>query len=110
MNAWTHLNEAQWETLLVAPLPFLLVYKHSNRCPVSTWAKRSLQTLQHLPWPLVEVDVIGQRPLSQRIAVDLEVHHESPQLLLVHHGKAVAQVSHDSVTAGTVLLWAKTFS
>jgi bacillithiol system protein YtxJ len=58
----------------------------------------------------VEVDVIGQRSLSQRIAGDLEVHHESPQLILVKNGKAVAQVSHDSVTADTVALWEKTFS
>jgi bacillithiol system protein YtxJ len=58
----------------------------------------------------VEVDVIGQRPLSQRIAADLQVHHESPQLILVKHGQAVAQVSHDSVTADTVALWEKTFS
>jgi hypothetical protein len=31
-------------------------------------------------------------------------------LILVKHGKAVAQVSHDSVTADTVALWEKTFS
>jgi bacillithiol system protein YtxJ len=110
MSPWESLSEAKWEALLAAPLPFLLVYKHSNRCPVSTWAKRSLNSVPVYPWPTVEVDVIGQRPLSQRIAGDLEVHHESPQLILVKHGKAVAQVSHDSVTADTVALWEKTFS
>lgn len=110
MSPWEPLSEANWEALRGAPLPFLLVYKHSNRCPVSTWAKRSLQSVSVHPWPLVEVDVIGQRPLSQRIAADLQVHHESPQLILVKHGKAVAQVSHDSVTADTVALWEKTFS
>jgi len=53
--------------------------------------------------------VVVQRAFSQDLARVLDVHHESPQLILVVRGKAVANVSHDSVSGETIQLWAQTF-
>lgn len=109
MSSWEFLSEAQWPALSGdSPQKFLL-YKHSPRCPVSLWAKRAIQSSQPLPWPLLEVDVVAQRALSQELARWLNVQHESPQLVLVVDGQAVAHVSHDAVNGDSIRLWAQTF-
>lgn len=109
MSSWEFLSEAQWPSISEDSPEAFLLYKHSPRCAVSTWAKRALQSSQPLPWLLLEVDVVAQRTLSQELARWLEVHHESPQLILVVRGKATAHVSHDSVNGETIQRWAQTF-
>jgi bacillithiol system protein YtxJ len=109
MSLWEFLSEDHWAELSGDSPETFLLYKHSPRCPVSTWAKRALQSSQPLPWPLWEVDVVAQRSFSQELALQLSVQHESPQLILVVRGKAVANVSHDSVNSETIERWAQTF-
>jgi bacillithiol system protein YtxJ len=109
MSSWEFLSEDQWPALSGDSPEAFLLYKHSPRCPVSTWAKRALQSSKPLPWRLLEVDVLAQRELSQDLARWLGVHHESPQLILVVRGKAEAHVSHDSVNGETIQRWAQTF-
>jgi bacillithiol system protein YtxJ len=109
MSSWEFLSEDQWPALSGDSPEAFLLYKHSPLCPVSTWAKRALQSSKPLPWRLLEVDVLAQRELSQDLARWLGVHHESPQLILVVRGKAEAHVSHDSVNGETIQLWAQTF-
>ena len=109
MSSWEFLSEAHWPALSGDSPEAFLLYKHSPRCPVSTWAKRALQSSQPLHWPLWEVDVVVQRAFSQDLARWLGVHHESPQLILVVRGKVVANVSHDSVNGETIQRWAETF-
>lgn len=109
MSSWGFLSEDQWTALSGDSPETFLLYKHSPRCPVSTWAKRALQSCQPLPWSLWEVDVVAQRSFSQELARQLDVQHESPQLILVVHGRAVANVSHDSVNGETIQRWAQTF-
>ena len=48
------------------------------------------------------VDVLGQRPLSQRIAADLSIRHESPQVIVLQAGKPMWHASHYDVTADTL--------
>lgn len=108
MSAWEALTESGWSDLQQSDRSFL-VYKHSPHCPVSTWAKRALLSVPELPWPLHEVDVIHQRPVSQAIAAFYEIQHESPQLLLVRSGKVIAHTSHDGVNAEILARWAQTF-
>jgi bacillithiol system protein YtxJ len=50
-----------------------------------------------------EVNVIEDRPISNRIASDLSVRHESPQLLIVEDGKAVFHTSHNSIRKDVIL-------
>jgi len=44
------------------------------------------------------VDVIRDQPLSREIASDLQVRHESPQVILVKAGVAQWHASHYDVT------------
>ena len=57
----------------------------------------------------VYLDVVAQRPLSLALAEELNVRHESPQLLLVANGKVLAHGSHHEVTETTVENWRKEF-
>ncbi len=52
--------------------------------------------------PVFLVDVLGSRPLSQALAAQLGVRHESPQVILLHAGAAAWHASHSAVTADAI--------
>jgi len=80
----------------------VIVLKHSTRCPVSASALEEYEAyLADKPNPDTDyylVKVIESRPVSNKIAEDLGVVHQSPQMILVKDGKAVWNTSHWSVT------------
>lgn len=104
MAAYRELTtESEWEQALEATgdKP-LLVLKHSTRCPVSAAALEEFEDyLRDEPAQGVEyamVKVIESRPVSNRIAEDLGVKHESPQIILVKNKEKYWAASHWSVT------------
>eukprot|EP01037_Dinobryon_pediforme_P010611 gene10611-10681_t len=48
--------------------------------------------------PLYFLDLIKYRELSNKIAGDFHVHHESPQLLLIKNGECILDLSHGEVS------------
>lgn len=80
----------------------LLVLKHSTSCPVSSAALEEYEAyLQDKPAANVDfalVKVIESRPVSNKIAEDLDVKHESPQIILVKDKAKYWAASHWSVT------------
>lgn len=79
------------------------IFKHSTTCSISGGAARRLDALldenkEKLP-PFHKVLVIESRPVSNAIAEQLKVTHESPQLILVKDGKAVWSITHEKITA-----------
>lgn len=78
----------------------VLVYKHSATCPTSAWAQRNVDTWaeDHADWPVYRVTVQSARPMSDQIADDLSVRHETPQAIIVRNGKAVKDFSHNHVS------------
>jgi bacillithiol system protein YtxJ len=94
-------EEADWEALVKASYDRpVFLFKHSTRCPIS--ASR---------WPIFQsfagkescaecyrLMVIEDRSLSLRVAQAIGVGHESPQVILLHKGKAVWHTSHWSIT------------
>jgi len=79
--------------------PRALIFKHSGLCPVSGLALQEVMALAdaHPHLPIHVIDVLSQRPLSQRVAETLSVRHESPQALIVEHGAVVWHASHFGV-------------
>ncbi len=73
-----------------------LVYKHSTTCGVSARAAKEVEALQ-TDIPVYWVNVREQRDLSNWIAETYQVTHESPQLILLDHGKAAKSWSHFQV-------------
>jgi bacillithiol system protein YtxJ len=98
-------NESGLEEALAAELA--IIYKHSPFCPTSRMAMREVQSFtQRQPTiPVYVVDVIRSRTLSQRLASDFGIRHESPQAIVMRKGRPTAHGSHYDVTAGQLERW-----
>lgn len=71
----------------------VLIFKHSTRCSISSMALKRMATANPaLSYHII--DVIANRPVSNKVAEVFSVHHESPQLLVIHKGECVYEVSH----------------
>ena len=79
---------------------FVLLYKHSPLCGLCDIAIAEVNAFVEAnpDVPVWMVDVISQRPLSQRLEVMLGVRHESPQVIMVRRGEPVWNGSHRRVT------------
>lgn len=80
-----------------------LIFKHSTRCSISSMAKSRLERdwdLENVePWYL---DLISYRNVSNAIASQLGVHHESPQAILLKDGLVVHDSSHSSISVSEI--------
>lgn len=94
---------AEWEDVLAhsATHP-LLVFKHSTSCPISANAFKEYRAfLEHDAREDVDyviVKVIESRDVSNKIAEDLDVKHESPQAIVVKNKQEVWNKSHRDIT------------
>jgi bacillithiol system protein YtxJ len=64
----------------------LLIFKYSPVCPISRGVERSFDAWfadlkEETDLLCVKVDVKGDRPLSQQLAKELNIPHESPQAI-----------------------------
>lgn len=86
-------------SVLSDPSPSL-IFKHSPTCGISRAASIEVSMFAEARPDIrvVLVDVRGERALSQRLAADLGVAHESPQVVLVAGGRALWHASHGGVT------------
>ncbi len=78
-----------------------VVFKHSRTCPVSWAAQTQVQkfTASHPAIPVYTVVVQEERELSRRLAELTGIRHASPQVIIFRQGEAVANESHEGVTA-----------
>ena len=76
-----------------------VIFKHSTRCSISSMAKNRLE--RETPAENVlfyYLDLIRYRPVSNKIATDFNVHHESPQILLIKNGECTYEESHNGIS------------
>ena len=80
----------------------VLIFKHSTRCSISSmawdrlkrnWKKEDFERVQ--PYFL---DLISYRDISNQIAAQFDVYHESPQIILIKDGNAVYDNSHMGIS------------
>lgn len=74
-----------------------LILKHSTSCPISSLAKNRLEMQWDIPVEDMEVyylDLLRHRDVSNYIAAEFGVRHESPQVLLIKDGRSVYDASH----------------
>ena len=77
-----------------------VIYKHSVRCGVSSVVKSRLEKAK-LPSDIdyYFLDIIHYRSISNKIAEEFRVYHESPQVLIIRNGECVYDESHMGITA-----------
>jgi bacillithiol system protein YtxJ len=77
----------------------VIVFKHSNSCPISAAAYREMENVDG---DVGLIDVLRARDVSREFAELTGVRHESPQVIILRDGRAVWNASHYDVKAGVV--------
>lgn len=82
---------------------YQVIFKHSTTCPISSMAKMRLES----KWDLDQVDahfldLLSYRSISNYIADTLEVHHESPQLILLKNSEVIYDSSHLDISVDEI--------
>jgi bacillithiol system protein YtxJ len=79
----------------------VLIFKHSTRCSISNmvldrlernWKSEEVKNLK--PYYL---DLLNHREISNQIATDFQITHESPQVLVIENGKCIYHNSHSAI-------------
>jgi bacillithiol system protein YtxJ len=98
---WTPLDSADQIESIKNQQGYNLIFKHSTRCSISMMVKKRFE----LDWdklpgdmPLYFLDLIKHRDLSNKVASDFQVYHESPQLLMIKDGECILDLSHGHVS------------
>lgn len=77
---------------------FVVIFKHSTRCSTSALAinrlEREWQENEMKDFVPYFVDIINCRNISNYIALQYAVEHESPQVLVIKGGQCVYHTSH----------------
>jgi len=102
MSNWTKLTSAlDIEKIKEASFGKpILIFKHSTACSVSSTAKNKLES----GWDNLSVfdeiyylDLLRYRDISNAIAAEFNIRHESPQVLIIKDGACVYNESHFSI-------------
>lgn len=75
-----------------------VIFKHSTRCSVSSMIKNRLEKSE-VPagFDFHYLDLIKYRGLSNKVADDFSIRHESPQVIVVKDGAPVYDESHSAI-------------
>src|ERR1051325_2600705 len=77
----------------------VLLFKHSNSCPISARAYRQMRGVRS---PVSILVVQESRALAREVEARTGVQHETPQALVLRDGQAVWSASHFEITADAV--------
>lgn len=88
-----------------------VIFKHSTRCPISAGAKIEMDSFLknneasgEFTFDYEFIDVIAERPRSMEVAEQLDVEHESPQVIITgDDGTVIWNASHRAITEERVL-------
>ncbi|MEJ5993048.1 bacillithiol system redox-active protein YtxJ [Pedobacter sp. Du54] len=103
---WINLSDLAQLNAIKNDENYNLIFKHSTRCSISLMVKKRFE----LDWDalpeginLYFLDLISNRDISAAVAEVFQVHHESPQLLLIKNGECVLDASHGDISAEEVV-------
>lgn len=86
----------------ISQTKLVVLFKHSTRCSISRMALKQFDAEFNYPEEKIDwylLDLLNHRDLSNEIANRYNVVHQSPQIVVIRNGKAVFNVSHDSISA-----------
>lgn len=83
------------------------IFKHSTSCFISkTVLKNFEKEIENSDDENVSfyfLDLLAFRPISNKIAEDFGIRHESPQLIVFKDGKAINNASHQDISLSQVV-------
>jgi len=89
-------NKDQWSGIVddSSEKP-IFIFKHSSRCGISSMVlSRFEKQIKERVDNYYYLHIQGERELSNWLAEELDIRHESPQLIVVKNGKVIAHDSH----------------
>ena len=98
---WTSLDSAEQVNAIKHQEGYSLIFKHSTRCSISMMVKKRFELDWNLlpgDMPLYFLDLIKYRDISNQVAQDFHVYHQSPQLLLIKDGECILDQSHGGIS------------
>jgi bacillithiol system protein YtxJ len=84
-----------------------IIFKDSVTCGISAYAKERLEKGSDLLTKKADfnyLDLLAHRSISNFIAEELEVVHQSPQIIVLKERKVVFQVTHHSIEVEKILV------
>lgn len=76
-----------------------VIFKHSTRCSISSVVKSRLERASEPSGvDFYFLDLIKHRSVSNKVAEDFSVHHESPQVLVIHNSECTYDESHSAIS------------
>ena len=77
----------------------IVIFKHSTSCSISGMSKMRLESSwKYEGIKAYYLDLLSFRSLSNAIALEFDVHHESPQILLIYKGECIYDASHFDIS------------
>lgn len=99
------LNEQQIEDIKANSLQKpQVIFKHSSRCSISSMARHRLDkktTPDGIDFYFL--DIINHRNVSNKVATDFEIRHQSPQVLVINKGACVYNESHSGIDMDDII-------
>jgi len=84
----------------------IAIFKHSTSCFISKTVLRNfekeIENSDQKP-ELYFLDLLAYRAISNKIASDLDVRHESPQLLVIEKGRVINSASHQHISTEQIV-------
>lgn len=103
---WITLSSIEQAKELIQKNPYLVFFKHSTRCSISTVALNRFEAAFHLTEGNiipVYLDLLAHRDVSNFLATHFNIRHESPQILFIAKGKCVYHASHGYISVKDML-------
>ena len=82
-----------------------IIFKHSPRCGISSMVLRrfeSSEVFKNAKEKYWLLHVIENRAMSNTLANDFNVRHESPQVLVLLNGKLLYHAAHSAIDANQI--------
>lgn len=106
--AWINVTSTEQlnEILDSNPNQFLLFFKHSTRCSISSMALKFFESDWDNSLESVScyfIDLIAFREVSNALAIHSKIEHQSPQVLVIKNKEVYYSASHESIDAHKIL-------
>ena len=84
------------------PVKLCYTQKHKSKTVLKNFEKE-IENSDEQNVSFYFLDLLAFRPISNKIAEDFGIRHESPQLIVLENGKAINNASHQDISLSQIL-------
>ena len=100
---WTDLTSIDQFSELIQSGKKILIFKHSTRCIISKMALNQLEETWSGPQENIYfLDILNHRDISNRIAEELKIIHQSPQAIVFQRVEVLYHDSHANISTSAI--------